>query len=451
MFRKMSAAAVIVIPILIVIAAAPVAAQQRVVITYEEAVELALTQSAALERARTDVAIARLSVSSARTSFLPDLRASLSGDQSYGRSFSQDEGTVLNETNESMSGRLSTSVTLFDGFANVSELEAASLGAEASLFELERTRQTVVFQVIAGFLDLIAAQEQVAVLEENHAAQEEQEREVNLLVAGGRRPVSDLYQQQANVAAARVALVEGRRTRELARVDLVQALRLDPALDYEFVAPELPDTIVAPESRPFDQLLRQAWESRADIAALQRRVAAADEQIDVARAGRWPSLSLSAGYGTGFTTANDAAFQEQLDQRRGGSVGIGISLPLFDRGAVSRATQLAELQEATARLALDDLRQTVAIDVRRALLDRDAAVERLAAAQARIIAARRALDATRQRYDAGVATLLEVTQSRADLVAATSDLVNARYTLLFQEEALEYYAGELTPESGIGS
>jgi len=431
--------------------ATPALAQQR--ITYAEAIALALAQSSTLQRAENDVELARLQVSGARTSFLPDLRLSVSGDQSYGRSFSQDEGAVLNETNESVNGRVSTSVTLFDGFANFSELDAAQLGEEAALAELERTRQTVVFDVITGFLELIAAEEQVEVLAEALAAQEEQESQVQILVNGGRRPVSDLYQQQANVAAARVALVEARRSAQLAEVDLVQILRLDPIAEYQFVAPALPDSMPASEwTAPgtFAELVAAAWQNRRDIVALEQRVGAAEENVDVAQAGRWPSVSLSASYGSAYTTASDFAFDEQLDQRRGGSIGLGLSVPLFDRGSASRATEQAELAEQNARLALDDLRQAVALEVRRAVLDYNAAGERLAAAQARVVAAQRALSATEQRYDAGVATLLEVTQARAEMTAATSALVNARYTLLFQEEALDYYAGELSAESDIG-
>ena len=431
--------------------AAPASAQEAPVrVTYEQALDLALEQSTALERARNDVGSARLDVSDARASFLPDLRLSLSADQSYGRSFSENEGEVLNETNEAMDGRVATSVTVFDGFANTSRLDGAELEAEAALSDMERTRQTVVFDVITGFLELIAAEEQVAVFAEALAAQEQQERDVRLLVDGGRRPISDLYQQQANVAAARVSLIEGRRTAALAEVNLVQTLRLDPAAEYEFVAPPLPDSIVTTEQRSLDELLRLAWDNRADIVALERRVAAADQQVDVAQSGRWPTVAVSASYGTAYTTASDFVVIEQLDQRRGGSIGIGLSMPLFDRGVAGRETEQAELQEENARLALVDQRQTVALEVRRALLDRDAAVERLAAAQARVAAAQRALTATQQRYDAGVATLLEVTQARADMTAATSDLVNARYTLLFQEESLDYYAGEMGTETAIG-
>ena len=442
----------VVVTLALVAALAPPAlAQER--ITYEEAISLALAQSSTLQRAENDVELARLQVSGARTSFLPDLRLSLSGDQSYGRSFSQDEGTVLNETNESLNGRVSSSVTLFDGFANVSELDAARLGEAAALAELERTQQTVVFDVVTGFLELIAAEEQVEVLSEALAAQEQQESQVQILVTGGRRPVSDLYQQQANVAAARVALVEARRAAQLAEVDLVQILRLDPIAEYEFVAPALPDSMPTSEwTAPgtFAELVEAAWQNRRDIVALQQRVGAAEENVDVAQAGRWPSVSLSASYGSAYTTASDFAFDEQLDQRRGGSIGVGVSVPLFDRGGIGRATEQAELAEQNARLALDDLRQAVAIEVRRAVLDYNAAGERLAAAQARVVAASRALTATQQRYDAGVATLLEVTQARAEMTAATSALVNARYTLLFQEEALDYYAGELTAEADIG-
>lgn len=416
-------------------------------ITFGEAIELALEQSVALERAENQVELEDLSISQARMQFLPSLNASLSGDQSYGRYFSEDEGRLLNETNRSMSGRISTSVTLFDGFANTSRLDQAQLGRESALSELQRTRQSVVFSVISGFLDLIATTEQLEVLAGNLEAQLEQERQVQALVDGGRRPVSDLYQQQANVASARASLVDGRRAASLAEVELVQALRLDPGGEYDFVPPALPDTIGAAAAPDFNTLLQAAFERRPDLASLRLRVSAAGEGVDVARASRWPSLSLSAGYGSAYNTATDLPFEDQLDQRRGGSIGLGISFPIFDRRSTARATAEAEIQQENARLALADAEQQVGLEVRRALLDRGAAVERLAAAEARVVAAERALQSTEQRYQAGVATLLEVTQARAEQVSASSAAVNARYTLLFQEELLDYYAGELDTES----
>src|SRR5690606_18788109 len=221
------------------------AARQPRRITLAEAIEIALRQSTDVARAENQVDLSRLAVSDAKMQFLPDLRISAGLSQNYGRTFDQDVGRLLTEGNKSLNGRISSSVTLFDGFANVARLRAAELDEAADALEAERARQTVVFSVISGFLSTVAAEEQVRVQEENLAAQLAQERQIRALVDAGTRPISDLYQQQANTAAARSAVVEAKRALELARLELVRTLRLDPRGSYEFVAPAIDDAAAA--------------------------------------------------------------------------------------------------------------------------------------------------------------------------------------------------------------
>src|SRR5690606_22270776 len=173
--------------------------------------------------------------------FLPDLRISGGVSQNYGQTFDQDVGRLLTEGNQSLNARLSSGVTLFDGFANVARLRAAELDEAADELNAERTRQTVVFSVISGFLSAVAAEEQGRMQGENLAAQLGQEQQIRALVDAGTRPISDLYQQEANTAAARTALVEAERALELARIELVRVLRLDPMGSYVFEAPPLND------------------------------------------------------------------------------------------------------------------------------------------------------------------------------------------------------------------
>ncbi len=424
------------------------AAQDRH-ITYREAVRIALQQNSDLQRAENAAVLDGTSVADARMAFLPDLRLGFSGDRSYGRYFSENEGRLLNQTNESFGARVSSSVVLFDGLSNLAELRRAGLQRRAGDLGIERTRQTVIFTVISGYLALIEAEEQVRIREENHAAQVEQEQLVRGLVDGGERPVSDLYQQQANVAAARLSLVEARRDDELRRVDLVQALQLDPAGGYVFEIPELPDSSAAGEEPELGDLVERAFRRRPDVQAAEAELAASRQAEAAAAGGAWPTLSASASYGSNYASTGNSAFWDQLDERRTGSVGLSLSVPLFDRLSTRHARQRARVATENARLALDDLHQEVALQVRRAVLDWTAARERLRAAEAQLLAARQALDATRERYEAGVATLYEVTQSRADLVAATSTRVSASYNLLWQKRLLDYYVGELDPEGGL--
>src|SRR5206468_405375 len=140
------------------------------------------------------------------------------------------------------------------------------------------------------------------------------------------------------------------------------------------------------------------------------------QDVKAANASKLPTISLTGGYNSGVSSAANASFLDQLNQRRGGSVGIGISIPIFDRGATQVATERAQIQEQNARLALATQRQQVALEVRRAYLDYDAARQQLAAADAQQKAAGLAVSTTQQRYQVGAATLVEVSQARATQV-----------------------------------
>jgi outer membrane protein len=436
----------IITALALAIGATPLAAQQGAsrAITFGDAVGIALRQNVTIRQAKNATELDQTAVRQQRLAFLPDLRFNVNGSGNLGRNFNQTEGTIVDQTTGSMSTGVSSSVTLFNGGQNVANLRAARLGEEASTQDLARTQQTVVFTVASNFLELVAQQEQLRVQQQNLAALQQQEEQIKRFVDVGTRPISDLYQQQASVAASRASVVETQRALELAKVNLIQTLQLDAAGNYEFVPPAV-NTVDVNRQYNLDTLVARAYAQRSDIDADEARVGAAEQDVKAAKASKWPTISVSAGYNTALSSASDLSVADQLNQRRGGSVGIGVSIPLFDRGSADLATQRAQIQADNARLALEQQRQQVAVEVRRAYLDHRAAQERLAAAQAQQLAADQALAATRERYRVGAATLVELTQSQAAQVQAASALVNARYTLVFQQSLMSYYTGELDP------
>jgi outer membrane protein len=410
-------------------------------ISFNEAIQIALEQNGSLRLAENTAELSDVQVRQAKSQFIPDLRFSTSTSEAIGRNFSQDEGRILNTTTHSVNAGVSSSLTLFNGFANTGNLQVARLSQQASQSDLNRTKETVVFTVMSNYLTLIAAREQLGVLQESLAAQEALEGEIQKSVTAGIRSISDLYQQQASVASARLALVQGQRSVAVAEMSLIQTLQLDPTQNYDFQAPEL--STVPAGSRDFElqQMTQQALAKRADVAASESRVESADRSVKVASATRWPSISLSAGYNSGFNSAGAAGFFDQFDQRRGGSLGLNFSLPIFDRFSSSTNTQRAKVQAENARINLENARQQVAVEVRRAVLDYQSAEAQLQASEAQLRAANLALQTSQQRYDVGAATLVELTQARATQVQAASNLVNARYSLVFQGRLMDYYLG----------
>jgi outer membrane protein len=416
-------------------------------ISFDDAIRIALRQNSTLRQANNAAALNSASVKQQRLSFLPDLRFNTSTGQNYGRTFSQDEGRIIDQTTQSLNAGVSSSVTLFNGMTNVANLRSAQLAEDAGERNVKRAEQTVAFTVASNFLALVQQQEQLRVQRENLAAQEAQERQIKAFVDAGSRPISDLYQQQATVAAARTQVVNADRALELAKVDIMQALQLDPRGNYAFTPPALDTTSNNTTTFNLDSLLTRALGQRSDLDAQAALVSAASQSVKAAKGARLPSLSLNAGYNSAYSSATSLGFYDQLDQRRGGSLSLGFSIPLFDRGNADIATQRAQIAEDNARLDLKDRQQQIGLEVRRAYLDSQAAKQQLDAAEVQLRAAQLALQTSQQRYNVGAATLLEVTQARAIQLQAASGLVTARYGLLFQRTLIGYYTGDLNPRN----
>jgi outer membrane protein len=407
-------------------------------ITLREAIGIALSQSSTVRFARNNVSLDSLDVRSLRNQFLPNLSASSTTSQGFGAG-SQGQNSL------SVGAGVSSGLTLYNGRQNVNALREAELSLLATGQDLGRTRQTVVFLVASEYLALITQQEQLRVQQENLTAQEQELTQLEQFTKAGTRPIGDLYQQQAAVASTRLAVVNARRATELAKVDLIQELVLDPRRSYTFVTPASMTTVSHPPAFNLDSLVSVALTQRVDLRAQNLRVQAAQREIAIANGSKLPTVTANAGYSSGYNSANGGDFLTQLNQRRGGSVGVGVSVPIFDRGASSIARQRAEIQLENALLTLRDQGQSVALEVRRAYLDYQAAQEQLAAADAQQRAAALALEAAQARYRVGLATFVEVTLARATLIQAQSSVVSARSSLSFQQALMSYYTGVLDP------
>lgn len=413
----------------------------------QDAIDLALRQSVEVKQSENAVASSSTTVQSKQGVFLPSLSLNSATARSVGRAGSSSIAGG-SSTAQSLSTGISSSLVVFDGMRNVNELRQAKLDVTASTNDLTRARQTAVFTVATNYLTLATAEGQLAVKQQDLAAQDAQEQQLQKLVKAGARSISDLYQQQATTASARAGVVAAEQEVELARIALIQTLQLDPRGSYDFVAPTVADASSVPRYN-LDSLLDRAFASRSDLAAEQTRVAAAAVGTKAASSTRLPTVSLSTSYNATYNSALASALGNQLDQNRGGSVSIGVSFPIFDKGATSTAVQQARIQEDNARLQLANEKQSVALDVRRAYLALETSRQQLAVAVAQQKAADLAVSTTQARYQVGTSSLLELTQARASQLQAATAVVTARNALAFQNALMPYYTGELDPAKAL--
>src|SRR5690606_34706669 len=309
---------------------------------------------------------------------------------------------------------------------------------------------------------------------------------VEALVEAGTRARADVYSQQAAVAEADAALLQAQQAVELSKTQLIQVLQLDPFGDYVFTAPPLDEEDLAAEPVALEPLLRAAYERRPDLRARERQIEAAEAAVGVARAGMLPRVDLFGSVGTGYsslqqrivdgtggptfvpvtTTGGETVLVggepflfplqtapeleatplfTQFADNRGGSLGLSITVPIFDRLQTRRQVEQAEIEVARRELDLERQRQAVATEVRQAVLDYRLAAQRLDVTAAQVAAAEAALEAEEARYELGTGTLVALELARARLTEAQAARAQAVYEFVFRRAVIAFARGDLAP------
>ncbi len=294
---------------------------------------------------------------------------------------------------------------------------SARESTRAAELSADDARDVVVMAVGGAYLQALAARARVASaraqLETANALydQTRQRRNVGLVaqVDVDRSQIQQLTQQQ------RLTMLQAELSKE--KIDLLQMIGFKPTDDYELSddVPFAPPPVLAAEDA-----VRQARDGRSDVKAAEAQVRAAEATLAAAHAERLPSVSVNADYG-----AIGASFGEVA---RTFSVAGRVRVPLWQGGRAAGDITQAESTVAQRKTELDDLMSHVEGDVRKAMLDLQAAGTQVDVAQRNVAVSREALDLTRQRFEAGVSDNVEVVQAQESVAAAAFDYINSVFT-----------------------
>jgi NodT family efflux transporter outer membrane factor (OMF) lipoprotein len=293
----------------------------------------------------------------------------------------------------------------------------ASASAQASAADLASAKLSAQGELVADYLNLRLTDAQYALLRDTIAGYERVLQITRNRYAAGVAPKTDVLQSETQLANAQADLVGLQRQR--AQLEHAIAVLVGKAPAAFAIAPAAWTAVVpaVPPGVPSTLLQR-----RPDIAAAERRVAAANEQIGVARAAYFPSLGLNASYGSGATTVADL-FSASTTLW---SLGISTAETLFNAGATgARVDQArAAYEQAVARY-----RQTVLAAFQN-VEDQLAAAQVLQRQQELRRTASQAADEAEvqflNRYRAGQVSYTEVVTAQVSALTARRALVQSQ-------------------------
>jgi outer membrane protein TolC len=226
----------------------------------------------------------------------------------------------------------------------------------------------------------------------------------------------DVVRAQVQLQNHRQRTIIAENEFEKLKLQLARAIGLPTGQAFTLTdrIPYAPLTDVSLESA-----LKTAFENRADFLAARERLAAAEAARRAAADERLPTVHLDADYGTIGESPSDSHPTFRL--------AATLRIPIFDAGKSIGRRLETEAELTRRRAELEDFRGRIDYDVRAAFLDLRAASQQLEAAQANVSLAGQELEQARDRYAAGVAGSIEVTQAQESVAAASDTYIGALY------------------------
>lgn len=373
-------------------------------VTVEQAVELARTSNEDMEVARQQIERSRAIRRETLAGLLPRISAGLSGSLN-GPEVTIGDRTVTQKWG--WGGNLTGSVVIFDGSLYPAYSETGEL-LEASENERAWVEHTLEFEVEQAFYLLAAAQEELAVAERTIELREAYLERAEALSAQGVALPIDVARARNQFLSAQQAVLSSRaRVGNLADALSILLVR-EP--DGELRAAAKDSILAPPEEGSADLPIR------ADIAAQQNFVQSLEDRKDSVWWSLFPTVDLRANGRVGpasFTAPDGFAW----------TIALNLSWLIYDGGARYARMDAIEAETRQAELRVERARREVDADEIRALRDWRTAFEAIEVARENVEVTREAYDMAVARFEAGLATSIEVNDASEQLVQAEQQLV----------------------------
>jgi len=413
-------------------------------LSLDQAIGVALKEHPSVKQFRENMAASREAIGVARANYFP--QANFLGSYYYGNAFASSlrPQTSSGAVGGMSSAGVSTSAghyyfyqfqanqLLYDFGktpGTVAESRANFKGSEQDYFG---TRQQVVLDLRTAYFGFLAARRAMKVQEETVRQNQELTKQAQGFYQVGLKAKIDFTKAEANLYQAEANLIQAKNNVELAKVTLMNALGIK-TWPYK----EVDDVLeVTPQPRPLEELLTQAKERRPELQKNRFQQEFNQAAIKVARAGYFPTLSSTAAYGW---QSIDQPFSTLPSNWY---LGATMTFPLFN----GLATQYSVSQnKAQLRASLENyevLRQNATKEVSQAYLNVKSGWELIRATKKALEAARENLRLAWGRYQAGVSTIIEVTDAQVQFSQADLNFVQALYNYRVFEAQLDKAIGK---------
>lgn len=408
-----------------------------------ECIEYAKNKNIEIQKANLSNKRSELYYTQSKASRLPSASASINQNFGWGKTLDETTGEYSNfSSTNSTNYSVSAGISLFNGFKTSTQIKQYQLDLESSRYYLESIKESIEINILSAFLQVLYAEESV-----NNAWNqiETTTQQLNLATEHlelGLISKSDYLQIKSELASENLTLTNAQSTLTLAKLSLMQLMEYPVSDTFNIELPILDDMLnhqLAPDAA---KIYAHALDIKPQIkqAELDKTSAGLDEKI--AKSGYWPSLSLSAGIGTSYSSSiNNIDYSSQLNNRLSPSAGLSLSIPIFQKKQVSTEVKMARIGFSDAELDEINTKNELRKDIEQAVTNVIIAQQQYVAGQDELKVSDESMKIASEKFNLGLLNSVDFLFEKTNYILTESQVLQAKYNLIFSYKVLDFYQG----------
>ncbi len=422
-------------------------AQSDGVWSLDDCINRAKQENITLKRNRISAAQARLSVEDARKDRLPSVSFStsqgLTNRPFMANSSSVSGSQVISNTHKttySGSYGINASMPIYDGGAIKNTIKQQELNSQITELDIAQSENSIVEEITNIYIQILYAQAAIEQDKEQIELAQQTVDRARALFDNGLLNKADVSQLESQLASEKYQLVADETSRDDYLLQLKQLLELEGDTELSIADPTLEEDVLAPLPDKRD-VYNTALLLRPEIKAGELNIDKSEYDIKIAKASRLPQIDATAGISSLASSGSGNMFTQLKDQWTN-TLGVSLTLPIYDHGKTSNAVAQARLDKEDNELALADTKKQLWKTIETYWLNANSAQQRYIAAQASVESAQTSYELTSEQFRLGLKNIVELLTDKTSLTTSIQQMLQAKYMALLNSTLLRYYQGE---------
>lgn len=336
----------------------------------------------------------------------------------------------INYPASSSSSAITLSLPLYTGGKNEGNIEIAKTDLTIAGLSLLKTKQDVKLNTISDYYDVIEAHKTQEVDQETVDNYVKHLNDVKAQYSAGNVAKSDVLRSEVELTDAQQTLIKAKNSYEVAVNNFKNMIRWKSSETIEFVE----DFQYDPVNKTMEECVAFAKEHRPDVKKYRLAIDEAEKTVDVAKADKKPSVSLTAATGWSSTVLPN-------DDNKDIYVGVTSSWNLFDSQVTHAKVKKALSAVDNARLDLTAQEDSVELAVKEYYLGMREAEKRIATTKFAVHKAEEDYFIAEAKYRVGEGVILDVIDAQLALTTAKNNYITAQYDYVTYKAKLENAMG----------